>query len=93
MSRLVRNSWFAMALLIAVAGAQTQPRPSIEPGPNRGAGEGDGPFDRLVIRGATMIDGAGAPPVGPVDSGNQKRRLPESSHSGGEPPGQRNAGD
>lgn len=28
---------------------------------------GDGPFDRLVIRGATMISGAGAPPVGPVD--------------------------
>ena len=26
-----------------------------------------GPYDRLVIRGATVIDGAGAPPVGPVD--------------------------
>lgn len=29
--------------------------------------EGDGPYGRLVIRGATMIDGAGAPPQGPVD--------------------------
>ncbi|MEZ5920406.1 MAG: amidohydrolase family protein [Parvularculaceae bacterium] len=29
--------------------------------------DGEGPFDRLVIRGATMIDGAGAPPLGPVD--------------------------
>jgi imidazolonepropionase-like amidohydrolase len=77
MSRLVRNSWFAMALLIAVAGAQTQPRPSIEPGPNRGAGEGDGPFDRLVIRGATMIDGAGAPPVGPVDIVIERNRIRE----------------
>ena len=28
---------------------------------------GEGPYERLVIRGATMIDGAGAPPVGPVD--------------------------
>ena len=28
---------------------------------------GEGPYDRLVIRGATVIDGAGAPPVGPVD--------------------------
>ena len=26
-----------------------------------------GPYDRLVIRGATMIDGTGSPPVGPVD--------------------------
>ncbi|MEO1252925.1 MAG: amidohydrolase family protein [Pseudomonadota bacterium] len=28
---------------------------------------GEGPYERLVIRGATLIDGAGAPPVGPVD--------------------------
>lgn len=28
---------------------------------------GGGPYDRLVIRGATMIEGSGAPPVGPVD--------------------------
>ncbi|GIW53302.1 MAG: hypothetical protein KatS3mg081_2657 [Gemmatimonadales bacterium] len=26
-----------------------------------------GPYDRLVIRGATLIDGTGSPPVGPVD--------------------------
>ncbi|MBY0421054.1 MAG: amidohydrolase family protein [Parvularculaceae bacterium] len=29
--------------------------------------EGEGPFSRLVIRGATVIDGAGAPPQGPMD--------------------------
>ena len=29
--------------------------------------DGQGPYDRLVIRGATMIDGSGAPPFGPVD--------------------------
>lgn len=29
--------------------------------------EGDGPYKRLVIRGATMIDGTGSPPRGPVD--------------------------
>ncbi|PSQ96630.1 MAG: amidohydrolase, partial [Bacteroidetes bacterium SW_11_64_17] len=28
---------------------------------------GEGPYDRLVIRGATLIDGTGAPPRGPVD--------------------------
>src|SRR5207237_8398516 len=29
--------------------------------------EGDGPYKRLVIRGATLIDGTGGPPRGPVD--------------------------
>ncbi|MEX0944317.1 MAG: amidohydrolase family protein [Balneolaceae bacterium] len=29
--------------------------------------EGDGPFERLIIRGVTMIDGTGAPAMGPVD--------------------------
>ncbi len=29
--------------------------------------DGQGPYERLVIRGATMIDGTGAPPFGPVD--------------------------
>ena len=34
--------------------------------PPRGS-EGDGPFERLIVRGATLVDGTGAPPVGPVD--------------------------
>lgn len=29
--------------------------------------EGEGPFDRLVLRGALVVDGTGAPPFGPVD--------------------------
>jgi imidazolonepropionase-like amidohydrolase len=33
--------------------------------PNRR--EGEGPFQRLIIRGATLIDGTGGPPRGPVD--------------------------
>lgn len=37
----------------------------IEPAPARS--EGEGPFDRLVIRGAVVVDGTGAPPYGPVD--------------------------
>src|SRR3954447_8175207 len=37
------------------------------PAPNRRPGEGAGPYKRLVIRGATLIDGTGAPPIGPVD--------------------------
>ena len=29
--------------------------------------EGDGPFDRLILRGVTLINSTGAPPLGPVD--------------------------
>jgi len=29
--------------------------------------EGDGPFPQLIIRGATLINSTGAPPIGPVD--------------------------
>jgi imidazolonepropionase-like amidohydrolase len=37
------------------------------PTPQRPSGEGDGPFEKLIIRGATVIDGTGAPPFGPAD--------------------------
>ena len=29
--------------------------------------EGEGPYTQLIIRGVTLIDGTGAPPIGPVD--------------------------
>lgn len=56
--------------------AQTTRR-MVDPAPNRRAGEGEGPFDRLVIRGATMIDGTGAPPQGPVDIVIENNRIRE----------------
>ena len=37
----------------------------ITPSPART--EGEGPFNKLIIRGVMMISGTGAPPVGPVD--------------------------
>jgi len=39
--------------------------------------EGDGPFQRLIIRGATVIDGTGAPAVGPVDIVIEGNRIKE----------------
>ena len=39
--------------------------------------DGEGPFDRLIIRGATMIEGSGAPPVGPVDIVIENDRIVE----------------
>jgi hypothetical protein len=37
----------------------------VKPAPDRN--EGTGPFQQLIIRGATLINGTGSPPVGPVD--------------------------
>ena len=37
--------------------------------------EGEGPFKRLILRGVTLIDGTGAPPVGPVDIVIEKNRI------------------
>jgi hypothetical protein len=43
--------------------------------PDRGADEGGGPYGRLIIRGATLIDGTGAPPIGPVDIVIENNRI------------------
>ncbi|MBO0726849.1 MAG: amidohydrolase family protein, partial [Blastocatellia bacterium] len=81
MSRPSHTSWLAvsiLALICVIALAQTQPtQRSIQPGPDRKPGEGEGPFERLVIRGATVIDGAGAPPMGPVDIVIENNRISE----------------
>jgi imidazolonepropionase-like amidohydrolase len=37
--------------------------------------EGEGPYTQLIIRGVTMIDGTGAPPVGPVDIVIRNNRI------------------
>ena len=58
----------ATILLVAGGGfglhAQAGGRQETTP---RGSEEGDGPYDRLILRGVTVIDGTGAPPQGPVD--------------------------
>ena len=45
--------------------------------PDRRPDEGEGPFERLILRGATLIDGTGAPPIGPVDIVIEKNRIRE----------------
>lgn len=59
--------------LVPVVGAQ--PRSANIAAPDRRPGEGEGPFDRLVIRGITMIDGTGAPPQGPMDVVVENNRI------------------
>jgi cytosine/adenosine deaminase-related metal-dependent hydrolase len=65
-------------LLVAllVAGIPGNQASAQRPGPARS--EGEGPFQSLVIRGVTVIDGTGAPPYGPVDivvEGNRITRI------------------
>jgi hypothetical protein len=55
--------------------AEKKKEESIQPAPPRRADEGVGPYDRLILRGATLIDGTGAPPVGPVDLVIEKNRI------------------
>lgn len=55
---------FSLALTLL---AQIMPAPARE--------EGDGPYDRLIFRGVILLDGTGAPPVGPVDIVVVKNRI------------------
>jgi imidazolonepropionase-like amidohydrolase len=43
----------------------------------RRPGEGDGPHQRLILRGVTVIDGTGAPPQGPMDIVIEGDRIAE----------------
>jgi len=59
---MIRFASVLVALLLFPSGVWGQ---FVLPGPDRA--EGEGPFERLIIRGAIVIDGTGAPPRGPVD--------------------------
>ncbi len=65
-----------IAILFAAATVSLAAPPPFAP--DRKAGEGEGPWTRLVIRGVTLVDGTGAPPIGPVDiviEGNRIREV------------------
>ena len=67
---------------VLVAQTPTQPldqtalqRDPLRPAPNRAPGEGLGPYNTMVIRGAMLIDGTGGPPRGPVDIVVENNRI------------------
>jgi cytosine/adenosine deaminase-related metal-dependent hydrolase len=45
-------------------------------------GEGEGQFNRLIIRGVTVINGAGSPPVGPMDIVVEKNKIVKIANVG-----------
>ncbi|MGI9202631.1 MAG: amidohydrolase family protein [Woeseiaceae bacterium] len=68
---LFERSWVA-TIVVAISaifctGVAAAQDDAVRGAPDRRADEGQGPFDRLIIRGATLIDGSGAPARGPVD--------------------------
>lgn len=64
-----------LAMPVLAQDEQQETEPQMVPAPDRKPGEGEGPFERLIIRGATLIDGTGAPPIGPVDIVIEKNRI------------------
>lgn len=60
-----------LLLLILAGSAQAQ----IQDAPRRT--EGEGPYNRLIIRGVTLINSTGAPPVGPIDIVVEQNRIRE----------------
>ena len=77
--------FLALGTWAAPAAAQEQDITSIESVPEAPRrAEGEGPYPRLILRGATLIDGTGAPPVGPVDIVIEQNRI-RSVHSVGYP--------
>jgi hypothetical protein len=62
-------------MFVAPFAAAQDEGPKMIPAPDRGAEEGGGPYGRLIIRGATLIDGTGSPPRGPVDIVIENNRI------------------
>ncbi len=59
------SAWLAGVVVLTLVASPAAAQ--VRPAPDRGADEGQGPFERLILRGATVIDGTGAPPRGPMD--------------------------
>lgn len=55
------------------------------PVPDRVGSEGSGHWGTLIVQGATMIDGTGAPPEGPVDIVIEHNRISRIVRGGGFP--------
>ena len=57
----------AMVMLAPATLFSQQANRTVPHAPDRGPNEGEGPFERLIIRGVIVVDGTGAPGQGPID--------------------------
>ena len=68
-----RTALTTVLLSLSLAGySQTK---GLVPAPDRSPADGGGPYDRLILRGVTVIDGTGAAPQGPMDVVIEHNRI------------------
>ena len=79
-SRAARTLTSALAFALVAPAILAQEIKSILPAPPRA--EGEGPWKRLILRGATLVDGTGAPPIGPVDIIVEGNRIKDVKNVG-----------
>jgi hypothetical protein len=72
--RKILASLSAIAFFISTSHAQITKAPEVK--------EGMGPYTQLIIRGVTLINGTGAPPLGPVDIVVEQNRIVQISSLG-----------
>lgn len=60
-------------VLILIIGFAVTSSAQVQEAPERTMGEG--PFDRLIIRGVMLVDGTGSPPRGPVDVVVERNKI------------------
>jgi hypothetical protein len=75
-SKIMRRSLSMLLAFLACfyLQAQIQKAPEVK--------DGDGPWSQLIIRGVTLINSTGAPPVGPVDIVVEKNRVVQIANVG-----------
>ncbi len=69
------NTLSSLCLVLALGMTLNAAAQQLVPAPDRTARDGAGPYDRLVIRGVTLIDGTGAAPQGPMDIVVERNRI------------------
>ncbi len=66
--------WLLILTLPGLCYSQIQKAPEVK--------DGDGPYTQLIIRGVTLINGNGAPPIGPMDIVIEKNRIVQVASAG-----------
>ena len=85
MKRLGLKLGAALSLALIALSPATAQRQEVKGAPARQAGEGIGPFRKMVIRNVTLIDGTGAPPRSRFDiviEGNKITAITQSGWPG-----------
>lgn len=73
---------FSVVMAVSLSLPSLAQEYSLNPAPDRRPDEGEGPFKRLIIRGAIVIDGTGAPPQGPMDIVIEGNRIVQIKNVG-----------